>query len=115
MANTLKSVFKISTGTTELIPLTVPTSATTTYTIFSIVLCNRDTSNHTFNLYISDMAPNHIGDNAPLYLYQTTSIPSLATFIHNDKLVMGNEERLVLTTTGTTNINIHISYMEHTA
>jgi hypothetical protein len=115
MADTLKSVFKISTGTTELIPLVVGTSSTTSFTILSILLCNRDTSAHTFNLYISDMAPNHIGNDAPLYLYQTQPLPALATFIHNDKLIMMNEERLVLTTSGGTNVNIHISYLEHTA
>ena len=115
MSDTLKSVFKVSTGGTELIPLEVENSSTTSFTILSILICNVSSSDFTFNLYISDMAPNHIADNAPLYLYQSQSLPGQATFIHNDKLVMMNEERLVLTTTGGTDVKIHISYLEHTA
>jgi hypothetical protein len=121
MADTLRSNFDISNGTTAVELSTVANSATTYQTILSISLCNTSaTVDHTFDIYIKDVGGAHDGGSANTlyYLYITQSLPSLSTFVHNDKIMLQSQEELyVLLDSNTAPVNsIHIitSYLEQT-
>jgi len=99
MADTLRSNFDISDGTTAIELSTVADSTSTYQTILSISLCNTSTSvDHTFDIYIKDVDGGHDGGgaNTLYYLYITQSLPALSTFIHNDKIMMQDNEELYM-------------------
>ena len=120
MADTLRSNLDISAGTTDVELSTVANSATTYQTILSISLCNTHaTQDHTFDLYIKDVIGGHDGGgaNTQYYLYMTQSLPALATFVHNDKIMLQNDEELwMVLDSGTQGTAVHIvtSYLEQT-
>ena len=121
MADTLRSNFDISDGTTAIELSTVADSTTTYQTILSISLCNTSTSvDHTFDIYIKDVDGGHDGGgaNTLYYLYITQSLPALSTFIHNDKIMMqDNEELYMVLDSNSSPVNsVHIitSYLEQT-
>ena len=121
MADTLRSNLDISAGTTPVELSTVANSATTYQTMLSISLCNTHaTQDHTFDIYIKDVDGGHDGGggNTLYYLYITQSLPALSTFIHNDKIMMqDNEELYMVLDSNSSPVNsIHIitSYLEQT-
>ena len=121
MADTLKSKFDISAGTTAVELTSVSNSATTYQTVLSISLCNTHaTQDHTFDIYVKDVLGGHDGGgaNTLYYLYMTQSLPALSTFIHNDKIMLQNDEELYMVLdSGTQGTAVHIitSFLEQTA
>ena len=115
MADTLKNDMQISAGGTERSFATVPTSATQKHTIISISLCNtHTTTSHTFDMYVSDIAGNHISAGNPCRIYKTQTIPPKSTFIHSDKIVLEDRETLRITVDAGTDVHINCSYLEQT-
>ena len=118
MADTLKSKFDISAGTTAVELTSVANSATTYQTVLSISLCNTHaTQDHTFDIYVKDVLGGHDGGgaNTLYYLYMTQSLPALSTFIHNDKIILMNGDTLnVVSPSGSADIDVVVSYLEQT-
>jgi len=121
MGDVLRSNFDISNGTTAVELSTVADSTSTYQTILSISLCNTHaTQDHTFDIYIKDVDGGHDGGgaNTLYYLYITQSLPALSTFIHNDKIMMqDNEELYMVLDSNSSPVNsVHIitSYLEQT-
>jgi len=86
------------------------------YTILSITLCNTDSTDRTFSLFLND-TDNTYGYNANMdfYIYKDQSLPSGSTFVHNEKIVMKhNEELIVQLAQSTTGVHISITYLEQT-
>jgi len=118
MADTLKNDMQISNAATEKSFATVPNSATQKHTIISVSLCNINTTTaHTFDMYVSDIAGNHLSAGNPCRIYKTQTIPPKSTFIHSDKIVMEDREtlRITIDTGGSaTDVHINCSYLEQT-
>ena len=60
-------------------------------TVLSFTVCNTDTDNGTFSVYLDD------GDSANnYYIYTEQSLPAGATFEHTDKIILNADDRLRL-------------------
>ena len=117
MAETLKSNFKISAGTTE-VKILDGAGSNIVYTILSIVICNgRSGDDETFDLFVDDVNGTYGSSGDHFYLYMTQSLPALSTFIHNDKLVLSDDDELVFVLDDNTNgteVAIAVTYLEQT-
>ena len=118
MAETLKSNFKVSAGTTE-VKILDGAGSGIVYTILSIVICNgRSGDDESFDLFVDDVNATYGGSSGDhFYLYMTQSLPALSTFIHNDKLVITDDDELVFVmddNTNGTDVDIAITYLEQT-
>jgi len=109
MADTLVSkYYHVTGGTAQAIS---PTDAHTK-TILSVSFCNLDTTDTaTFHLVARNSS------NADFGIYRNQSIPPLSTFIHNSKIIFGDDEELIFDQTSSTNcdIDIVVSYLNQTA
>ena len=110
MADTLKQVNATITDATGAAVLNG--AASTTYTILSISLCNTHASNdETFSVFRSDAG----GSTNKRFIYHTQSLPALATFIHNDKIILMNGDTLnIVSPSGSADIDVVVSYLEQT-
>ena len=117
MGDLLRSIFKKSVSGSALTLLDVEDVSTEKLTVISLSLCNTNaTIDRTFDVYIKDPNNNQAaGANTLFYLYQDESLPSKATFIHNDKLVLRQDEELTIVVNSGTDTHIHCSYLEQTA
>ena len=119
MAETLKSNFRKSNGTTE-VKILDGAGSDIVYTILSIVICNeRSGDDETFDLILNDTNGTYpdTTSNQNVYLYMTQSLPALSTFIHNEKLVISDDDELVFVMdddTNGTDVSISITYLEQT-
>jgi len=117
MAETLKSNFKVSNGTTE-VKILDGAGSGIVYTILSISICNtRSGDDETFDLFIDDVNGTYGSSGDHFYLYMTQSLPALSTFIHNDKIMLQNDEELYMVLdSGTQGTAVHIitSFLEQT-
>ena len=117
MAETLKSNFKVSNGTTE-VKILAGAGSGIVYTILSIVICNgRSGDDETFDLFVDDVNGTYGSSGDHFYLYMTQSLPALSTFINNDKLVLTDDDELVFVlddNTNGTDVDISVTYLEQT-
>ena len=117
MAETLKSNFEVSNGTTE-VKILDGAGSGIVYTILSISICNtRSGDDETVDLFIDDVNGTYGSSGDHFYLYMTQSLPALSTFVHNDKLVLTDDDELVFVmddNTNGTDVDIAITYLEQT-
>jgi hypothetical protein len=115
MADTLKANYETSNGTTE-IKILDGAGSDITYTILSITFCNTHAStDHTFDLFLDDIAGRYGTADGHFYIYQTQSLPALSTFIHSDKFIIFDDDELVFALDASgTDVDISISYLEQT-
>ena len=110
MADTLKNKFstEASANTSEAVSDTV--AANEVDTILSLSICNTHASNdETFSMSVKD------GDSTEYFVYHTQSLPALATFIHNDKIILMNGDTLnIVSPSGSADIDVVVSYLEQT-
>ena len=112
MADTLKVAFATITSASgnasnEDLVLTGTNPACT---VLSVSLCNTHASNdETFSMSVKD------GDSTEYFVYHTQSLPALATFIHNDKIILMNGDTLnIVSPSGSADIDVVVSYLEQT-
>ena len=117
MAETLKSNFKVSNWPTE-VKILDGAGSGIVYTILSIVICNGSSGDdETFDLFVDDVNGTYGSSGDHFYLYMTQSLPALSTFIHNDKLVLTDDDELVFVlddNTNGTDVDISVTYLEQT-
>jgi len=79
-------------------------------TVLSVSLCNTHASNdETFSMSVKD------GDSTEYFVYHTQDLPALATFIHNDKIILeASQELWVASPSASATIDVVISYLEQT-
>ena len=82
MADTLENSFSQTGTATSEIACTGTISSAEVFTILTISICNSQTADTTFDLWIDPAS----GSNT--FLYQDQSLPGQSTFIHNSKIVM---------------------------
>jgi len=87
-------------------------AASKTYTILSVSICNTHaTVAEIFNMYVTTS-----GKSTPINIYRKQNIPALATFVHNDKIVLLASEELWIdyesAPDGTDGIHIVVSYLD---
>ena len=83
-----------------------------TYTILSVSLCNTHaTGDEIFNMFVTTA-----NKGSPIYIYRNQSLPALATFIHNDKIILLASEELWIdyesAPDGTDGIHVVVSYLD---
>ena len=83
-----------------------------TYTILSVSLCNTHaTGDEIFNMFVTTA-----NKGTPIYIYRKQSLPALATFIHNDKIILLASEELWIdyesAPDGTDGIHVVVSYLD---
>ena len=86
--------------------------ASKTYTVLSVSICNTHaTGDEIFNMFVTTS-----GKGTPIYIYRKQTIPALATFIHNDKIVLLASQELWIdyesAPDGTDGIHIVVSYLD---
>ena len=117
MAETLKSDFHKSNGTTE-IKILDGGGSSIVYTILSITICNeRSGDDETFDLFLDDVDGRYGSADDHFYIYMTQSLPALSTFVHSDKLVITDDDELTFVmdeNTNGTDVSISITYLEQT-
>ena len=95
-----------------------------TYTVLSISICNTHAStNNQFSLWINDteggqglVAGSASSVNSNFYIYKNQSIPAESTFVHNDKIIVADQDELALIpVTDSSALHICVSYLEQTS
>jgi len=110
MADTLKTVrieHTAAAGTAVL-----DGAASKTYTILSVSICNTHaTVAEIFNMYVTTA-----NKATPINIYRKQDIPALATFVHNDKIVLLASEELWIdyesAPDSTDGIHVVVSYLD---
>ena len=106
MADVLKTAMTIVNNTAnETDVLTAASSHT--YTVLSISICERAGADELFNLYIRDDA-----GSTDYYIYDSQSLPSSATFIHSDKIVLLSTDVLSIKFDSAATAHVVISYLD---
>ena len=115
MADTLKTKYATTNGTAE-IKLVDGAGSDIVYTVLTVTLCNTRTSvDHTFDLFVDDINGTYGSSGDHFYIYQTQSLPALATFIHSDKIILADDDELILTLDASgTEVDANVSYLEQT-
>ena len=120
MADTLKRYYLTSNAGNE-IKLIDGAGAAYTYTVLSISICNTsDTVDNQFSLWINDteggqglVAGSASSANANFYIYHKQSLPALSTFVHNDKIIVADQDELALIPqTDSSALHICVSYLQ---
>jgi len=106
MGDLLKVQFATVTNT----DVTVCTGAAVSCTVLSVSLCNTEAADDgTFDMRVRD---GGAGDG--YYIYKTQSLPSEATFVHNDKIILLPTDILVVNSSSGQDIDVVVSYLEQT-
>ena len=89
-------------------------ASSTTYTILSVSICNTHaTVAEIFNMFVTTA-----NKATPINIYRKQDLPALATFVHNDKIVLEASQELWIdyesAPDGTDGIHIVVSYLEQT-
>jgi len=120
MADTLKRYYLTSNAGNE-VKLIDGAGAAYTYTVLSISICNTHAStDNTFSLWINDTeggqgltAGSASAVNSNFYIYKNQSIPAQSTFIHNDKIIVADQDELAfIPTTDSSDLHICVSYLQ---
>jgi len=105
MADVLKSQFGIAKTDTA---YEITVGGSKLWTILSISICNTEASDAaTFDLYVDTD-----GSGTDAYIYKTQALDSLATFIHNDKIVLAAGLKLGFVATASQDIDVVVTYLE---
>ena len=115
MADTLKTKWVTCNGTGEL-KLIDGAGSNIVYTVISVTLCNTSASvNHTFDLFVDDINGTYGSSGDHFYVYQTQSLPALSTFVHSDKIILADDDELIVTLDASgTEVDVNVSYLEQT-
>ena len=77
-------------------------------TVLSVSICEISAAAELFDLWVGVS-----GGGSPFYIYKNQSIPANATFVHNDKIVIDDDDELwCKISTGTGNIDVIVSYLQ---
>jgi hypothetical protein len=77
-------------------------------TVLSVSICEISAAAELFDLWVGAA-----GGGSPFYIYKNQSIPANATFVHNDKIVIDDDDELwCKISTGTGNIDVIVSYLQ---
>ena len=88
----------------------VCTGASVASTVLSVSICNTEASDDgTFDMRVRDD-----GAGEGYYVYKTQPLPSEATFIHNDKIILLPNDTLVVNSSAGQDIDVVVSYLEQT-
>ena len=102
-------LLKVQFGTVTNADVTVCTGASIASTVLSVSLCNTEAADDgTFDMRVRD------GGSTDYYIYKTQSLPSEATFIHNDKIILLPSDILVVNSSSGQDIDVVVSYLEQT-
>jgi len=80
-----------------------------TYTILSISVCETAGAAETFDLYIDDG-----GGGTDYEILSDQAIGANETFVHNDRIVLLDEDHLCAATASSANVDIVVSYLDQT-
>ena len=117
MADVLKNQTFISTGTGNSDTHLVVPNSSSTKTVLSIVMCNVDTDDCEFDLYMAGDPEGATNGNDNYRVYNQQSLPAGATFIHNSKVVVTNGLALTFIqrqSTAAATIHVTTSYLDQT-
>ena len=78
------------------------------YIVTSIIFLNRSSSERTFNMY----ADYDSGGSADNYILLTESLPSYATFVFSEKLVLSAGDKLHANGSTSAEIDVHINFID---
>ena len=112
MADTLENSFSQTATSTSAIACTGTIASAEVFTILTVSICNSQTVDTTFDLWIDPAS------GSDTYIYQDQSLPAQSTFMHNAKMVMitGDVLRIsssvALTSPG---IQVAVSFLKQTA
>mgnify|MGYP003153431247 CR=1 FL=1 len=110
MADTLTRTYKLgSTGDLSSATTVLTAGSGATITILSVALCNAANDDETFDMWVVPASTSDL-----IYHYKDQSIPSKATFIHNDKIIMLTGDVLRFQTASASDIDIYISHLTQT-
>ena len=102
-------LLKVQFGTVTNSDVTVCTGASIASTVLSVSLCNTEAADDgTFDMRVRD------GGGTEYFIYKTQSLPSEATFIHNDKIILLPSDILVVNSSSGQDIDVVVSYLEQT-
>ena len=77
-------------------------------TVLSVSICEISAAAELFDLWVGVA-----GGGSPFYIYKNQSISANATFVHNDKIVIDDDDELwCKISTGTGNIDVIVSYLQ---
>tara|TARA_R100000306_G_C4337334_1_gene123430 strand:- start:431 stop:763 length:333 start_codon:yes stop_codon:yes gene_type:complete len=80
-----------------------------TMTVISISLCETAGNAETFSIWRTDLD----GSSNVFYIYHTQTLGAKATFIHNDKIVLGATSELWCgSPSASADIDVKVSYLE---
>ena len=82
--------------------------AGTTATVLSVTICETAGAAETFNLLIDDA-----GGGSDTYIYHTQALGAKETFEHTGKFVMEATDHLSIITGSSSDIDVVVSYLEH--
>ena len=80
-----------------------------TYTILSITFCETAGAAETFDLYIDDG-----GGGTDYEIYSDQALGANETFVHNDRLVLTDEDHLCAATASSADVDVVVSYLDQT-
>ena len=80
-----------------------------TYTILSITFCETAGAAETFDLFIDDG-----GGGTDYEIYSDQALGANETFVHNDRLVLTDEDHLVAKTASSAAVDVVVSYLDQT-
>ena len=108
MADTLKGTKHQLTGTSE---VTIVTSANVGTTVLSITLCNTESADDcSFSLRVKD------NGSTDYFIYDTQSLPSYSTFVHNAKTcLMPNDTITANLDDSNQVVDVYVSKLEQTS
>ena len=80
-----------------------------TMTVISISVCETVGNAETFSIWRTILD----GSSELFYIYHTQSLPALATFIHNDKIILGATSELWFgSPSASADIDVKVSYLD---
>jgi len=80
-----------------------------TYTILSIHVCETAGAAETFDLYIDDG-----GGGTDYEILSDQALGANETYVHNDRIVIVDEDHLCAATASSANVDIVVSYLDQT-
>ena len=97
MADRLKSTMKRSAASSAVqILYAVADNSTSQSVILSVSICNTNVADYSFILRVRDVNDNWgYGANTIFAIYNSQSLPGKSTFIHNDKIILNQDEELI--------------------
>ena len=80
-----------------------------TYTVLSITICETAGAAETFDLYVDDD-----DGGTDHYIYKDQAIGAKETFVHNDRIVLEENDMLGFITASGADVDVVVSYLDQT-